>query len=255
MPKEIKRHSSIEYRTFPLAEVRADASEGKPRIVGHAAVFNALSEEMFGFREQIAPGAFKKTLQEADVRALFNHDPNIVLGRNKSGTLGLAEDETGLAIDATPPDTQTVRDLVLEPMRRGDINQMSFGFRTIRDQWEEDHANKTLTRTLLEVRLFDVSVVTYPAYPQTDAAVRSQVLDEHGIDIFAIRSAMAKVDHNLAVSDEEMAQLRQALETLTRYTAAPGQAAHPAVVATQPPIDMETLRRRVARASAICRIQ
>jgi len=160
-----------ELRSFVLNEFRVDSAEGSaPKIYGHAAIFNSLSEDLGGFREQIAPGAFAKTLDSADIRALFNHDSNIVLGRNKSGTLRLKEDETGLAIEIDPPDTQAARDLIVS-MKRGDISQMSFGFRTIADNWAK--VNDTWVRTLLEIDLFDVSPVTYPAYISTDVAVRS----------------------------------------------------------------------------------
>jgi hypothetical protein len=93
-----------------------------------------------------------------------------VLGRNKSGTLRLAEDDKGLAIELDPPDTQWARDLMTS-MKRGDINQMSFGFETVLDEWNE----KLTERTLIELKLFDVSVVTFPAYRQTSAVVRSFV--------------------------------------------------------------------------------
>lgn len=155
----------IERRSFPV-DFRAEDVDGVQAIVGHAAVFNSWSEDLGGFREQVAPGAFNKTLQEADVRALFNHDPNYVLGRVKAETLELAEDETGLAIRAVPPDTQWARDLAVS-LERGDIDQMSFGFQVIKDEWEGQD------RTLLEVRLFDVSVVTFAAYPDTEAHLRS----------------------------------------------------------------------------------
>lgn len=154
-------------RVYP-AEFRAD--EDGARIAGHIAVFNSLSEDLGGFREIIRPGAFAKTLQEADIRALFNHDSNFVLGRNKSGTLTVSEDERGLYIEVDVPDTAWARDLLVS-MRRGDIDQGSFAFRTVKDDWKERDGQ--LIRELAEVRLYDVSVVTYPAYPATSAYVRS----------------------------------------------------------------------------------
>jgi len=160
-----------EVRCFDV-ELRVTDGE-KPHIQGHAAVFNQWSEDLGGFREKIRPGAFKKTLKESDVRALFNHDANYVLGRNKAGTLTLAEDDTGLAIDIDPPDTTWASDLKVS-MQRGDVNQMSFGFQTVKDEWNNED-KKNIERELVEVRLFDVSVVTYPAYPQTNAQVRSKV--------------------------------------------------------------------------------
>lgn len=163
MTKEVER------RYMGDVEVRAAGENEPPVISGYAAVFNELSEDLGGFREKIAPGAFAKTLG-ADVRALFNHDSNLVLGRTKSGTLKLAEDSRGLRVEFTPPDTATARHIV-EAMKRGDVDQMSFGFVTRADKWEKDEEGPV--RTLLDVELFDVSVVTYPAYPQTAAAVRS----------------------------------------------------------------------------------
>ncbi|MDA0780666.1 MAG: HK97 family phage prohead protease [Rickettsiales bacterium] len=164
----------VERRAFNVSniELRAEG-EGEDltkKIVGHAAIFNQLSEDLGGFQEKIEPGAFSKSLKNADVRALWNHDANFILGRNKAGTLTLSEDKTGLAIEILPPDTQFARDLMVS-MERGDVTQMSFGFRTIKDKWETE-AGKDI-RTLLEVEIFDVSPVTYPAYTQTDVALRS----------------------------------------------------------------------------------
>lgn len=175
-PPELKRDWSlaIERRAFPFMEVRVDGGDGDdlPKIVGYAAVFNQWSELLggSGFREIIRPGAFSKTIKTADVRALWNHDPNFVLGRTKSRTLKLTEDDYGLAIEIIPPNTQWARDL-LESIRRGDVDQMSFGFRTVKDRWGTE--NDQTVRELLEVELFEVSPVTFPAYPQTSVTVRS----------------------------------------------------------------------------------
>jgi hypothetical protein len=157
----------IERRYYP-AEMRVDAQAGT--IEGYAAVFNQQSEDLGGFTEDIRKGAFSKTIKEGDVRALFNHDPNYVLGRNKAGTLSLAEDAHGLQFQVKPPDTAWAKDL-RETIRRGDVDQASFGFTTIKDDWNE--ATTPRQRTLLEVRLYDVSVVTFPAYPQTSVSARS----------------------------------------------------------------------------------
>ena len=155
-----------------VAELRVIAAADAPtKIAGHAAKFDSLSEDLGGFRERIAPGAFAKAIQSGDIRALWNHDANIVLGRNKSGTLRLSEDSAGLAFEVDAPDTQLVRDMVMAPIARGDVNQCSFGFYTIADKWAK--VDGEWIRTLLECELFDVSPVTYPAYPSTDVAVRS----------------------------------------------------------------------------------
>lgn len=154
-----------------LRAMPAEANAGK-KIAGHAARFNSMSEDLGGFTERIAPGAFAKSLMNADVRALWNHDANIVLGRNKSGTLRLLEDSEGLYFEVDMPDTQLVRDMVVSPIERGDVSQCSFGFYTINDSWEKNADGKVI-RTLLECDLLDVSPVTYPAYNSTDVAMRS----------------------------------------------------------------------------------
>jgi uncharacterized protein len=163
--------TKTEERRIAVAELRVVSADSGQKIAGHAAKFDLLSEDLGGFRERIAPGAFAKSIQSADVRALWNHDANIVLGRNKSGTLRLSEDSAGLAFEVDMPDTQLVRDMVLAPIARGDVNQCSFGFYTVSDKWAK--VDGEWVRTLLECELFDVSPVTYPAYPQTDVAVRS----------------------------------------------------------------------------------
>ena len=164
----------IEHRTFAIEGLSVETRDGAPPVIrGHAAVFNQLSEDLGGFREQIKPGAFADAIAGDDVRALFNHDPNFILGRNVAKTLSMKEDSRGLAIEIIPPDTQTIRDLVLAPIARGDVSQMSFGFspRPGGQDWAKDDEGRTI-RTLKAVRLFDVSPVVFPAYPQTDVAMR-----------------------------------------------------------------------------------
>lgn len=148
--------------------------DGSPVIAGYVAVFDQLSVNLGGFREKIQRGAFANTIKTDDIRALLNHDPNNVLGRTKNNTLRLVEDEVGLVMEIDPPDTQTARDLVVS-LERGDIDQGSFGFRVnLRgDRWEEDPNTGTVIRTLLDVKLYDVSPVTFPAYPQTSVGLRS----------------------------------------------------------------------------------
>jgi HK97 family phage prohead protease len=156
-------------------EVRQLPSGGV-QIEGHAAVFNRFSQDLGGFVEQVAPGAFAKTIQEADVRALFNHDPSMVLGRNKSGTLRLSEDNVGLHYQVDMPDTSYARDLAIS-MERGDVSQSSFGFRVIPggDGWSYTEQDYPL-RTLNELQLLDVSPVTYPAYLDADSGIAGRAL-------------------------------------------------------------------------------
>ena len=153
-------------------EVRSEG-DNPPKIVGYAALFNTMSKRMgrspYAFREMIAPGAFTESLG-GDVRALINHNPNFILGRTVSQTLRLWEDERGLGFEVDPPETQYAKDLLVS-IRRGDINQMSFGFRTIKDAWEEREDEDM--RTLMKVELFDVSPTTFTAYDETSVAMRS----------------------------------------------------------------------------------
>lgn len=165
----------IERRFFAIEGLQVETRDGKPPLIrGHAAVFGQLSEDLGGFREQIAPGAFASAVGgDDDVRALFNHDPNYILGRNRSKTLRLQEDSRGLAIEIDAPETDTIRDLVLAPIKRGDVSQMSFGFsvRPNGQDWAKDDEGRVV-RTLKSLRTFDVSPVVFPAYPQTDVGLR-----------------------------------------------------------------------------------
>lgn len=165
--------NEVERRFIPATEIRVASDNGEKRIVGYAALFNARSQDLGGFTEIIAQGAFKDAIGKSDIRSLFNHDANYVLGRVKSGTLKVSEDERGLAMDNVPPDTQWANDL-LKVMERGDVDQMSFAFRVAPDGDTWLIEGDKVTRTINKVEeLYDVSVVTYPAYPDTSVAVRS----------------------------------------------------------------------------------
>lgn len=154
-------------------ETRAN-DDGQPvEIRGYGAVFNELSENLGGFREKIAPGAFDGVLSD-DVRGLINHDSNLILGRTAASTLRLSVDERGLRYEIDLPDTSYARDLGVS-MQRGDISQSSFGFYVDEDDWTEDDEGRVV-RTIKKVRqLLDVSPVTYPAYPQTSSEARGLI--------------------------------------------------------------------------------
>ena len=169
------KNKTREVRTVTMSELRIARSqedENKGVIEGYASVFDSWSETLggiFPFKEKVARGAFTDTIGKDDIRALFNHDPNYVLGRNKADTLELIEDEKGLRVRINPPDTGWARDLQIS-IERGDINQMSFGFIVEDDEWRSEKGIDI--RELKKVRLFDVSPVTFPAYTQTDVGVR-----------------------------------------------------------------------------------
>lgn len=179
-----------ETRTVALDSVQVQASpEGDEiRVDGHAAVWDTpawIGPAKYGFSERFAKGAFSKTISDgADVRYLFNHDPNKILARTKNGTLTLGTDATGLTVDAKLAPTTTGRDLAIL-MNRGDVNQMSVGMQVIQDRWEEVRGADGVPyeqRTITEAKLFDVSAVTYPAYEETDAGVREAELARESRD-------------------------------------------------------------------------
>lgn len=182
-------------------DFRVEKREGKPSmIIGYPAKFNKLSQRMWGMREQILPGAFKRTLAEgADVRALLNHNPDLVLGRNKAGTLRLKEDGTGLRMEIDPPDTQVARDLMTS-IDRGDITQGSFRFKTVTDNWHMQDGETI--RDLIDVDLMDVSPVTFPAYEDTDMGVRA-LADSAGMDISRFEAVLVRLEHNLPPQSED----------------------------------------------------
>jgi HK97 family phage prohead protease len=162
-------------RRFYQAEIRLVEEGSQAKIIGYGAVFNQVSEDLGGFREIVRPGAFAQAIRDDDVRALFNHDPSAVLGRNRAGTLKLVEDDLGLRYEIIPPDTQMARDLLVS-LKRGDVNQSSFGFTVENESWQPAGGEQDLPiRLLHRVKLFDVSPVTFPAYPTTSVAVRDHL--------------------------------------------------------------------------------
>lgn len=153
-------------------ELRAAADgKGLGILEGHAAVFNTDSPPMYGFTESVNPGTFSRAIKENDIRGLFNHNPDYVLGRNTADTMRLSEDADGLAFEIDLPDTSCARDLVVSIGRR-DITGCSFSFSTVKDEWEYKD-DGSVHRTLIDVNLYDVGPVTFPAYPDTDVSLRS----------------------------------------------------------------------------------
>jgi len=152
-------------------ETRIEADKEARTITGYAATFRSFSEDLGGFIEQMDLGCFDGRLQD-DVRVLFNHDNNLVLGRTISGTATLEVDEKGLKYTCQLPDTSYARDLI-ELMERGDVTQSSFAF-TIEDESWEERADGMLIRTVKKVgQLYDVSPVTYPAYKDSTSGLRT----------------------------------------------------------------------------------
>lgn len=213
----------IERRTFTVRDIETrEAEDGAMRLSGYAAVFNDASVPL-PFSERIAPGAFRKTLSETpDVRLLINHE-GLPLARTKNGTLTLSEDEVGLRFDADLPDTTEARDL-WTLIQRGDVDQMSFAFRVIRQKWSADRTERTLTEVSLADG--DVSVVTYPAYPTTSVEARAhlqnalQALKEgralEGEALIAVQAIFDKISESADYLEEgkSMLEVMLGLDTL-----------------------------------------
>jgi HK97 family phage prohead protease len=200
-----------ERRVFNLdlskCEVRTATDDGPAVFSGYAAVFNELSVNLGGFRERIKQGAFRDAVDEnQDVRFLINHNADLVLGRTRSGTVTLGEDEVGLRVECELPNTTFANDLI-ESMSRGDVDQMSFGFVTRADSWPEKDAETGLPiRELLRADLFDVSVVTYPAYPDTTAEVRSEIAERNPELLERAAQAAAELDADTTDTTEASAE-------------------------------------------------
>lgn len=163
-----------EYREFKLEDVKLEAREegdDLPTISGYAAIFDSETTIMGMFREVVRRGAFKRAINEKqDVRALIDHESSSIIGRTKAGTLTLEEDEKGLRTVIKPPKTQVARDII-ENMRQGNVDQMSFAFTVQKQVWSTD-SNKLDLREILDVNLYDVSIVTFPAYSGTSVGLR-----------------------------------------------------------------------------------
>jgi len=155
-----------EFRVLGSVEQKGDGNT----LVGHIALFNTLSEDLGGFREQLAPGCFTSSLNN-EIRALINHDTSACVGNTRSGTLKLTQDEQGLAYELELPDTSAARDLKVS-IARGDVRGCSFGFICLSDSWGTQNGERI--RTVTDLELFEVSVgVTFPAYADTTSQLRS----------------------------------------------------------------------------------
>lgn len=148
-----------------------EGSSSPGTIAGYAAVYDSLSDDLGGFMERIAPGAFDRALEEAEIVCLRNHEPEALLGRNSSGTLRLRSDDKGLMFECDLPATTAGRDTA-EMIRRGDMKGCSFSF-DVREQSWDLATGETPIRTLRDVDVADVGPVTTPAYRDTSVALRS----------------------------------------------------------------------------------
>lgn len=206
-------------RWFKLTDRPQIRSQGSTRFLeGHASVFGVRTQLYSDLEEQVAPGCFTETIQRDDIRALFNHDPNMILGRNVAKTLEMHEDSVGLAFRVSLGN-QTYANNLAESIDRGDIDQCSFGFQTEDDSFDRSvsaDGSKTVVRTLRKCTLFDVGPVTYAQYPQAKVTARSQqqpILRLDDIPIGELLEARARLESG-ADDPAAAALIRRAMRAL-----------------------------------------
>lgn len=195
--------------TEPL-ELRASADGDGMTFAGYAAKYDSPSLPL-PFTERIAPGAFARSLKSRnDVRMYVNHDDTMVLGSTRAKTLRVEDRADGLFVEADLPDTSYGRDLA-HLIKRGDVRTMSFGFSTVRDAWSNDGEE----RTLLEVRLHEVSAITgVAAYPATTASVRNLrlIAKRTATDVEALADAFAALEAGAELTDDQAAVIHEAVD-------------------------------------------
>lgn len=199
-------------RSFTVrAELRAGDGDAATTLDGYASVTGdpySVRDFLGEYDETIQRGAFAKALSERDdVRLLLNHE-GLPLARTSSGTMTLAEDDRGLHVTAELDRRSHLTNDVAVAMERGDLNEMSFAFSATRQEWNADYTQ----RTIREVKLYDVSVVTQPANPATTAKLRSADLDEMSDD--ELRELVARAERRLApaIDLRAFAELRVAID-------------------------------------------
>lgn len=206
----------IEKRSFNLTEVEVRNEDDKPKITGYAAEFEKLSHPLWGFREKIRKGTFQRSISDpnANIKALWNHNTDFVLGSTRNGSLKLWEDDRGLKFELEPPNTQWGKD-ALESIRRGDVDGVSFGFAVKTDEWDE--TEEGTIRTLIDVDLYEISPTPFPAYPQTSVSARS-IFNEIGIDFDSLSNVLTRAEHGLKLTDSDKDQIRSVIDVLNQYT-------------------------------------
>ena len=192
----------MEKRIFNIENRFETREDGQEVVVGYGSIWNSRSENLGGFYEYISPDAIsQETIDKSDVRALINHDPNLVLARSTAGNLTLSVDEKGLRYEFSIPETSYGKDLAIN-MKNGNINQSSFAFTVGADEWSTDEdGNDIRTITSIE-KLYDVSPVTYPAYSQAES------------DLVVAQRALAMYKENKEIKEEETDLVARSLAQL-----------------------------------------
>ena len=192
----------MEKRIFNIENRFETREDGQEVVIGYGSIWNSRSENLGGFYEYISPDAIsQETIDKSDVRALINHDPNLVLARSTAGNLSLSVDEKGLRYEFSIPETSYGKDLAIN-MKNGNINQSSFAFTVGADEWSTDEdGNDIRTITSIE-KLYDVSPVTYPAYSQAES------------DLVVAQRALAMYKENKEIKEEETDLVARSLAQL-----------------------------------------
>ena len=184
----------MEKRIFNIENRFETKEDGQEVVIGYGSIWNSRSENLGGFYEFISPSAItEETIAKSDVRALINHDPNLVLARSTAGNLKLSVDDKGLKYEFSIPETSYGKDLAIN-MKNGNINQSSFAFTVGSDEWStDDEGNDIRTITSID-RLYDVSPVTYPAYSQAESDL---VVAQRGLAMYKEKQEIKEEENDL----------------------------------------------------------
>ena len=184
----------MEKRIFNIENRFETKENGVESVVGYGSIFNSRSENLGGFYEYISPTAIsQETIDKSDVRALINHDASLILARNTAGTLDLSVDEKGLRYSFQIPQTSYGKDLAIN-MKNGNLNQSSFAFTVGDDEWSTDDNGNDI-RTITEIdRLYDISVVSYPAYSQAESDL---VVAQRGLAMYKEKQEIKEEENDL----------------------------------------------------------
>lgn len=192
-----------ETRIIPVELRQETGSDGSPRLVGQAIVYNRLSLDLGGFREAFMPGSLTRSLERQEVVALWQHNPALVLGRTGNGTLVVEDTAESLNFVLTPPETTWARDAMVSVERR-DVHQMSFGWNPVAngEDWRMDGGE--LLRIVREADLAELSLVTFPAYPQTSVELIQRAAE--------LRAQLSGIDNRAGANGEPERAFRAELE-------------------------------------------
>jgi len=168
----MSREKETRYINIEKLETRELQEDNKMQITGYVVQFNKRSEVIWDFVEVVAKGAFRNSLRDNVIKALWNHNHDYVLGSTKNATLRLKEDEFGLKFELDLPNNSWGKDCY-ESVNRGDVDGVSFGFYVVDENWEYIESEDLYLRTLLEIDLFEISPTPFPAYPDSKANCRS----------------------------------------------------------------------------------